>query len=360
MKKRLLFVIDSLGIGGAEKVTLTLATMFLKESYDIDIITCDNIVQFDDIASDINLLSIDFKKSFFDYSRYSKKLHKLIELQEQKYQQPYGLILVHLQKATRLMNKLNHPNTYYVIHSTFSQSAFTNRSGLKKYLKQRKLQKIYNNLDLIAVSKGIENDLIDTIGIKPKSIQTIYNPVNKEDIEKLSIETNPITEKNYIVHVGRFHSVKRHDILLKAFKLSNLPTKLVLVGDGAERNNILKLIDELELQEKVIVTGFIQNPYPIIKNAKLLILSSEYEGLPTVLIESLMLNTPVISTDCPSGPNEILENELEKYLVKVSDIEDLAQKILFTYNNLYRIDQSIYDKFSHNNILEQYSKLKNN
>ena len=355
-KKNILFVIDSMGIGGAEKVVLTLAKSFLDRDHHVSLIICDNIVKFE-VDARIDLHVLGFKKSFMDYTKYSKNLHAMIDKIEVNNDFTFDLIFAHLQKATKLLKGYRHRNIYDVVHSTLSQSAFANRTGLRLWLKKRTLQKIYNGLNIIAVSQGVQDDLVNIIGIKPKSIQTISNPVNMDEIQALSRERLIIAEEDYIVHVGRFHSVKRHDILLKAYKKSGISAKLVLVGDGEEIANIEKLITDLELKERVVLTGFMQNPYPIIKNAKLLVLSSEYEGFGIVLVESLLLGTPVVSTNCKSGPNEILVGSYAKYLAQVGDVDDLADKISEVYKDRYVIDKKMLKKFELQDIMKQYMAL---
>ena len=353
--KNILIIIDSLGVGGAEKVVLTLADGF-KRRNNVEIISVDGIVQFD-ISQDIRVHTLDFHKKLFDYTFYKYKLSNLIRKIEDNNAKKFDLVLVHLQKATRLSKHLKYTNSYHVVHSTFSQSAFKNRKGLSLYFKRKKLQKIYNGLNIITVSDGIKDDLLKKIRIKPKTIKTIYNPVDKETIQKKAQEENIIKEKEYIVHVGRLAQVKRHDILIKAYKEANIKEKLVIVGDGEEKENIVKLVEELNLKDKVILTGFMQNPYPIIKGAKLLVLSSEYEGLPTVLVEALMLNTCVVSSDCDSGPREILTGEYSKYLAKVNDIKDLSNKIKEATSHLYKIEKKLYEKFELDFVVEKYMDL---
>ncbi|MDO9206850.1 MAG: glycosyltransferase [Sulfuricurvum sp.] len=354
--KNVLFVIDSMGIGGAEKVTLAIAKSFVQNNYGVDLIVCDNAVLLD-IPREINLHILDFKKSFLDYTKYRRKLHQMINNLIEKNGCDYDLILVALQKATKLVSGYNHPNIYHCIHSTLSQTAFKNRTGLKRFFKKRTLQKIYNGLNIITVSDGVKDDLVNIIGVKPKSIQTIYNPIDREQIIPLASEPNPVQEGDYIVHVGRFDPAKRHDILLKAFALSDLDTKLVLVGDGSQRDKIIGWIDELGLHDKVVLTGFVHNPYPIIKNAKLLVLSSEYEGFGNVIVEALMLNTPVVSTDCKSGPNEIMTGALAEYLVPVNDVEKLSLMMRKVYTDAYTIPLSLMDRFLPETIMHSYINL---
>jgi len=355
-KKNILMVIDSMGIGGAEKVTLTLAKGFVKEGHSVALVICDDIVGFD-IPSTIKLYRLNFQKSFMDYTRYRQKLHNLIKKIIVTNQKEFDLILVNLQKSTRLMSGYKHKKIFHIVHSTFSQSALKGKKGLKLFFRKRKLQRIYNGLNIITVSEGIEDDLLSMINISPKSIQTIYNPVDVEELHELAMKQQLIPKDNYIVHIGRFSKVKRHDILLKAFQKTDLDVKLILVGDGEEKENIVQLIDELNLKNRVILLGFLQNPYPIMKNAKILILSSEYEGLPTVLIEALALDTLIISTDCKSGPKEIMVNELVNYLVENKNIVALTNKINEVYNHPYIIKSNYIKPFLLSNILLKYRLL---
>lgn len=355
-KRSVLFVIDSMDAGGAERVTLTLAGIFAAHGYRVDLIICDDLVTYE-IPDSIHLHVLGFEKSFAAYPRYAKKLGRMIETLQRAHGKPYDLILVALQKATRLMKRFRHPNVYHIVHSTFSQSAFKNKKGLKRFFRRRKLHRVYNDLNIIAVSKGIQDDLVDVIGVRPASIRTIYNPIDKEKIRTLAEESNPVTEPDYIVHVGRLSQVKRHDVLLRAYHESGLGCKLVLVGEGEERSAIETLIAELDLQDKVILAGFMPNPYPIIKGARLLVLSSEYEGLPTVLVEALMLGTLPVSTDCKSGPNEILIEELGAFLAAVNRPDDLAGKILAAHEGGIEIREALYERFLPKNVFAQYEGL---
>ncbi len=310
-----------MGMGGAETVTLTLAQEFIKQGHSVDLFVVDDIIKLD-VDKEINLHILGFKKRNFAYKIYAAKLHQMIH--ETGY---FDGVYVHLQKSARLMKNFKHPHLYFVIHSTLSQASLSGRHGLKLYLKKRFLHKIYNGLNLITVSKGIEEDILNTTGIKPKSIQTIYNPLNFEQVRNLAKEKIDLDFGEYIIHVGRLASSKRHDRLLRAFSASSTKYNLLLIGEGDMRTSIEKQIVELGLNDRVKLLGFNSNPYPYIKCAKLLVLSSDYEGLPTVLIEALVLGTNVVSTNCPSGPKEILSNGLEDNLVRLNDINDLALKM---------------------------------
>ncbi len=232
------------------------------------------------------------------------------------------------------------------------------KKGINKLIKKRELKNLYNNKNIITVSDGVKKDIL-TLNISPKSIQTIYNPFNFEEIKKQARESIKIDlPPNYIVHVGRFSKIKRHDILIKAFSfLKDKELKLILVGDGEEKENILTLIKKLDLTNKVILLGFIKNPYPIIKNAKLLVLSSENEGFGNVLIEAMILNTKIVSTNAPTGPKEIMQDDLSKYLAKINNPKDLADKIELSLKNNYLIKKEYIQNYQKDIILNKYTNL---
>jgi len=351
--KNILFVIDSLGIGGAEKALLTQAKEFHKLGYEIYCISIYNHIQFD-VPSFVHLHILDWKNyKIIKYKRNAQRLYVLIK----SLNKDFSGIFVHLDKAIALMRKYQHPRIYYVIHNNASQQELGSRTGFSKIKKRRAIQKFYSNLNLITVSKGVEEDLLHSFHVKCRSIQTIYNTMDFDAIIRLANEKLFIEYTDYIVHVGRLVKAKRHDILLQAFKKADLNTKLLLVGDGQERDNIVKMIEVLGLQDKVELLGFATNPYALMKNAKLLILTSEYEGFGIVLAEALSLGTPVMSTDCPSGPNEILTGAYKKYLVKVNDVEDISNKLKFLYKHPYKIDKTILLKFDKDNVTEHYIRL---
>ena len=353
--KNILIVIDSLGTGGAEKVMFALSQGFVKRGYKIDLIICDNSIKID-IPDYIKLHILDFKKSIFHYFRYRLKLKNMIKNIEKQNAREFDLILVNLFKSIKLMRKIKHKNTYHILHNAQSQY-IQNKKGLKLFFQKRHLQSLYNNLNLITISDGMTKDLL-SLGIKPKSVKNIYNPFDFDYIKKQSEKNSNMVYKNYIVHLGRFVPVKRHDILLKAYKKASIDAILLLYGEGELKDDIEVLIKQLALESKVKIMGFTSNPYPIIKNAKMLVVSSDFEGFSAVIVEALYLKTPVVSTNCPTGPKEILTKKYSFCLVEVGNIDSLANKIKTIYDMNLVIDNTIItNRFSLDIIINQYEKL---
>lgn len=168
--------------------------------------------------------------------------------------------------------------------------------------------------------------------------RTVYNPIDVEEIEKKSLDNSELTEEekilikdDYICSVGRLDEIdKDFTTLVKAFgelkKDQKIKEKLIIIGDGPDRENLENLVKNLKI-EGVIFLGKKTNPYIWMKKSKLFILSSKSEGFGVVLLEALIIGTPVISSDCPVGPKEILENGKYGKLFEVGNIEQLKKEI---------------------------------
>ena len=352
--QHILIVIDSLGAGGAEKVTLNLSAAFSQEHYSVDIIVIDDIIEYE-IEENITVFKLGFEKGVFDYYRNRRRLHKMVDnLQKHK---KYNRIIVHLQKSTRLMKGYAHPKVIHVVHSTLSQASLSNRTGLRRFLKLQRLKSIYDGLTIVTVSQGIADD-IKALGLSPKKLTVIYNPVDVATlVEKSQASTDCSYDDDYIVYVGRLAASKRHDRALEAYQKSHVDASFLIVGDGDMREKIAQNVVDLGLQDRVEMCGYQSNPYPIIKNAKLLVLTSDYEGLPTVLIEALALGVPVVSVDCPSGPREILGAFMPKSLVPLDDQEALVNAIQKHLSQKQSIPKALVARFDPKHIVLQYLKV---
>jgi len=185
-----------------------------------------------------------------------------------------------------------------------------------------------------AVSRGVADDLTLVTKQSPSHIQVIYNPIVTPDLKKKSesLLEHPwfrTGEPPVVLGVGRLTAQKAFSVLIEAFaqvRKSQL-ARLLILGEGEERPMLEALIKQLGLEQDVDLPGFVSNPYPYMAHATLFVLSSRWEGLPTVLVEAMSLRTAVIATDCPSGPREILRNGQYGPLVPVDDPGALALAI---------------------------------
>lgn len=193
---------------------------------------------------------------------------------------------------------------------------------------------------VIAISRGVADDLRTVLKLDSNDINVIYNPVIDQDIAhraRQPVDHPWLTDHAIpvILSVGRFREQKDFPTLLKAFALAReqRPLRLVILGDGPERQVMEQLADELGISSDVDMPGFDRNPYGYMASASLLVLSSRYEGFGNVLVEALACGCQVVSTDCPSGPGEILERGHFGGLVPVGQPELMAEAVLRALDN---------------------------
>lgn len=188
---------------------------------------------------------------------------------------------------------------------------------------------------IVAVSEGCRNDLIQNYGVLPDFVTAIYNFLDKNMISKKAEENADeivLTFKDkskLVLYVGRLEKVKNQDRLLVQFSrlAEQEDVRLLIVGSGPQESHLCEIINELRLTEKVKILQYRNNPFCYYKYADVLVLTSRAEGMPNVLLESMLLNTPVVSVDCMSGPRELIAEETD-YTRKINGYEICTNGIL--------------------------------
>ncbi|MBC7004527.1 glycosyltransferase [Photobacterium sp. BZF1] len=326
---RIAIAIDRLSKGGAPKVMLSLANELLALGHEPHFLLMseENIY---DLPRGINvhcLFETDDKRlnRLFNLDKIAKKLSTKIARIESEVGK-FDLFLSNLDKTNLLMAKTSVRPLFFVIHASVEEELKRHALlGPLKYVKKIRSKLALNGHHLITVSKGIEEEIRKKGRIKPASVTTIYNPFDIEDIVSKSLEKNPdIPTGDFWIHIGRFVQQKRHDVLFAS--LAKMENNLPIVLLCHKPKQARKLARKYGVEDRLIIPEFQYNPYPWIRAAKGMLLSSDFEGLPTVLIESLVCGTPVVSTDCPHGPKEILLDNLAEYLVPRRNPEELARK----------------------------------
>jgi len=231
-------------------------------------------------------------------------------------------------------------------------------------LKDLYIKCVYSGKNLAGVSSGVKEkieEVLEKTGIKANSLHVIYNPLDMELIKKQSTAYKPDIKENYIISVGRITPNKNIPFLLRSYKYAKehlgLTLPLVLVGDGHDMDNVKQTIKELFLEEDVKLLGLLQNPYPWIKNASLLTSTSFAEGFGMVLVEALTCKTKVVATKSQGGVQDIMQGELENYLVDF-DEKLFAQKMVETLNEERSWNfKSYLQRFTPKSIVTRYKEL---
>ena len=199
------------------------------------------------------------------------------------------------------------------------------RSTLNDHLFHRLMHWFYPWADrVIAVSQGVKEGLKETVGLPAESVEVIYNPVITPEVLK-ALRERPghpfFAEPPVVLAIGRLTRQKNFANLLRAFAAlrQDADARLIILGEGELRQDLERQVASLGLTEVVSMPGFVDNPYAYLSEADLFVLSSDWEGLPTVLIEALAAGTPIVATDCRSGPREILQGGRYGTLVPLND-----------------------------------------
>ena len=230
------------------------------------------------------------------------------------------------------------PTRVVVRMGTTVSAALAGKNRCRKLFWYLPMRLIYRNADaVVAVSQGVARDMARITGLPTSDIRIIRNPVITPRIFRMASEPVPLPwptkdGEPVIVGIGRLTRQKDFPTLIRAFAAvrKKLPCRLIILGEGKDRDNLEHLTKQLSLSEKIDMPGFVENPYAYLKRAALFVLSSAWEGSPNALTEALALGVPVVATDCPSGPRETLKDGAIGRLVPVGDPDALAAAMLAT------------------------------
>lgn len=362
MKTKIMIFIYSLSGGGAERTIVNLINNLNKKKFEVVLVlgTTNNSDYIDLIDDKIKLIILNSKKL-----RYSLlKLRNCIIKEKPD-------ILFSTINANNIIMLLARLLIFKNIPTIVRESNNRTQSGSVTLLNKLITNLLYNYVasKVIALSKGVKEDLVNNFFIKENKIQVIYNPVEVEKIKQLSKQKlngfNKNNNEKLIISVGRLVEQKDYPTLIKAFSIleKKVSSRLIILGKGPLEKKLKKICKDYGLEEKVQFVGFKNNPYKFMRAADLFVLSSKWEGFGHVIVESMAVGTPVISTDCKSGPSEIIgKNEYGK-LVSVGNAEELSKNIISLLENPTLLD--FYSKqgikrandFDAKTITEQYEKV---
>lgn len=351
----------SLANGGAERLMVSLVNYFVEKKYKVDLV----LTKTDGVYT--NLVSPDVRIIDLNAPKLPMSLPKLVRYLQQE--QPLTLLTaLHYPCEIALWAKqIARVKTRVVVseHNTLSVEA-KHLPQLTARLSPIAARLFYRKADaIVAVSQGVADDLANVTNLSREKIHTIYNPVITPDLLEKAQESvdHPWFapgELPVVLGVGRFMKQKDFPTLIKAFAdvQQQKPCRLMILGEGQEQENLWSLVKDLGLENKVALPGFVNNPYAYMAASAVFVLSSAWEGFGNVLVEAMATGTPVVSTNCPSGPVEILANGKYGELVSVGDSKTMAQAILkVLLGQINFIDPAWLQQFTLEPIAQKYLNI---
>ena len=324
-------------VGGADLSISTLINNLDYRKYSIDFICIKRSKNAKILCKNIKIYKIKSRKTIFSIFKIRKIIKKNLTKDYKKVilfsNQNFANIISYCatinldQRLKKIAIERNHINelNYY-----FNIKDFVNKITMKILIKL-----IYKKFDkIICNSNESSKDLATFLN---KEVITIHNPIIISNKNKVINKKENKNTNNFfkILNIGRLENQKDHTTLIKAVNIlkNKINFKLNIVGYGTEYKKIKKLITNLKLNKEIKIYRNIRNPWKYFKNTDLFISSSLYEGFPNVIIESILNNTPLLSSNCKSGPKEILKQKNGPNLFNVGDFHDLAKKIYKHFKN---------------------------
>ncbi|MFH4965129.1 glycosyltransferase [Gaetbulibacter sp. M235] len=331
INKKIALVGFRLNTGGSERVMANLSNFFHDEGLEVHI-----IIFHDD-------LGYNFSGTIFNLGKYKSqsntifnKIKRFYYLNNYIKKHQFDFIIdfrfrINIIQELLINKWIYKAKTIYTVHSSQLYYYMPNYTPLTKL--------IYGlSYSIVSITKEMQRMIEEKHGLK--NVITIYNPINIKQIEK---EANEYLNMGfeYIISVGHFNTnQKQFDKLILAYSKSILPRKnikLVLLGDGDKKSELIKIAQFNNIDNMICFLGFKTNPFKYIKQSKFYVMTSLHEGLPMVLLESLASGTPVISFDCPTGPSEIIQHKINGLLIENQNFEAFIKAM-----NEMLIDKDLY------------------
>ena len=323
---RLAIFAPSMAQGGAERGALKLAEGLTRRGFEVDLVlAAAEGPRLPEVSPDVRIVDLRARRVLTSLPRLIAYLRREEPLALISYLDHANVIALTACRLVRYRGRV-----VVVEQNTLSEAAKHGKSRRDRLMPQI-VRAVYPRADyVVGVSSGVVDDLARFTNLPAEKLKVVFNPIVTPDLKertKEPVEHPWFTDGSKVfVAVGRLRPQKDFRTLLQAFSRVRAarPARLLVLGEGPERSDLEKLARELGVADDVSLPGSVENPYAYLSRAVAFVLSSRWEGLPTVLIEALACGLPVIATDCPSGPREILAGGRYGKLVGVNSVEDLA------------------------------------
>lgn len=354
------FVIGSMRVGGAERATLNLINGLAQRGFSIDLVLLSSQGEFvTEISKSIHVISLNKSRTIYCVNSFQNYLNET---------NPDIIVAVqnHIQLMVLLCIKLCHWKGKIILNeqSTYSKNVTGLKGGIQKLLSNY----LFQSANVFTfVSKGVQDDFAKSfpdLHIKncviPNAIITDQFDENKNHPVKHHFFEEG---KSVVIAAGRLVKSKNFAVLLRAFAIAKREKdiQLIILGDGPELFSLQQLAIELNIFNDVSFTGYVKYPSQYFSKASVFVLSSDYEGLPAVIIEAMACGCKIVSTNCENGPSEILLNGTYGWLVPVADPNALSSAILVALKTEIDSNQLIERSkdFHQKKVVEQYESLFN-
>ena len=348
---KIAFIISSLGSGGAEKVLSLMANYWAWKNRSIIVITFDNSASFYFLEDAVKLEKLSLLKNSGSVFAAIGNNIKRIKILKKKLLELDPDIVISFMTETNILSTI----ACRIINKPIIIAERINYDFLKSRIWVGLRKIVYRFANALIVQTRYEKEKYNYLS----NTFVINNPLNFKDM----ILKNKREEKN-ILAAGRLDRQKGFDRLLKAFSnLKRNDWKLTILGEGKERNNLEQLISDLRLKDNVSLPGKTNSIEKWYKKSAIFVLSSRFEGFPNVLCEAMAHGCACISFDCIAGPNEIITDKIDGYLVKNGDVNALSSKMDFLINNaeerrrIGKEAMKISDRLNIDSIMSKWDKI---
>ena len=342
---KILVLHGHLSMGGEERILLNVLKNLVELNYNVDLLITQNYGENNLFENEIPE-EVNYEFLFKSYNgknriikeifRLRKKINYLKKVEKRIKEKNYDIVIDY---SSNLLKYKNFDIAIPVFSWVHFSLTFGEKLSIEKVEKYKKQYKKYDKI--LAICDTMRDEFIEILGMDKNKVELVYNPINLEIIQKKSENVNPKYEnylkEDYFLQVSRLTHQKQPEHLVDIYyklKQLGIKEKLYFIGNGKKIELIKQKIKEYKLENDVILLGQIENPYPFFKNAKLFLHTAKYEGLPTVLLESLTFGVPVVAYDCPTGPKDILgKNSEYGELIPLNDKDTFVKKVYELMNN---------------------------
>ena len=371
MKKKILFYIGTLEGGGAERVLIELLKNLNREKYQLYIaLNRPQGFFYNQIPADVQVL--DRSYLYRDKTNLFERYFGLASIIKKN---SIDLAMGFLPGANRslMRSRFFTPDNVKMILNEQNNPTFisiADRSLFKEKLEQIEMSLYYPKADgMVVACKGLKQHFLDSMNLASENIHVIYNMIDPAEIQSLALE--PVSGIDFedgiktIVAAGRLTEQKAYEDMLSIFKNVNesVPTRLIILGEGPDREKIEKQVQDLSLGDSVLMPGFVDNPFAYMGKADLYLSTSRWEGFHLTIAEAMACGTVPVATDCDYGPREIITDGKNGRLLPVGDVKGISKSLVELLRNKELRDlMSVHAKsramdFNVDNIVNDYESM---